>query len=226
VVGCHDRGGAWPRPAWSDRGPLACGDCHATPPAKHYAGPCTTCHHEANAAGTALAGGPLHANGTIDVGDGSGKCGACHGRGDDPWPTSKVHQAHASPGLTSPIACASCHPVPEAIAAPGHMDGVVQITFTGRALARGAAPRWNGATCAEVACHGANLPDPPATPAWSDVSGREAACNACHGAPPTQHTTSTSCARASCHGSEVGPGPTILPAGRATHIDGVAASDR
>jgi predicted CxxxxCH...CXXCH cytochrome family protein len=226
AVSCHDRGGARPRPAWSDLGPLGCSDCHGAPPAGHFPGACNRCHAEANADGTALSGGPLHLNGTVDLGDGSGKCGACHGTGDDPWPREGAHPAHENPTLTTPIACESCHVVPSTVVDAVHLGGPARVTFSGLAGARGATPSWNGATCSEVACHGANLVDPPAvTPAWADRSGAAAQCGACHGIPPSQHTASTSCDRSTCHGSEVARTaqgtPLITAQGRTLHVNGV-----
>jgi hypothetical protein len=73
TVGCHDVGGARPRPLWTDPKPMGCNDCHGAPPVAHPAGPCTNCHSEANANGTALTPGPLHLNGRIDFGDGTGQ---------------------------------------------------------------------------------------------------------------------------------------------------------
>jgi hypothetical protein len=73
TVGCHDVGGARPRPLWTDSKPMGCNDCHSSPPAAHFAGSCTNCHSEANANGTALTPGPLHLNGRIDFGDGTGQ---------------------------------------------------------------------------------------------------------------------------------------------------------
>jgi hypothetical protein len=52
---------------------MGCNDCHGAPPVAHPAGPCTNCHSEANANGTALTPGPLHLNGRIDFGDGTGQ---------------------------------------------------------------------------------------------------------------------------------------------------------
>ena len=50
---CHARpGGARPKPAWSEKAPMQCGDCHGSPPPNHFAGACTGCHREANATGT------------------------------------------------------------------------------------------------------------------------------------------------------------------------------
>jgi predicted CxxxxCH...CXXCH cytochrome family protein len=227
AVSCHDRGGARPRPRWTEAGPMRCNDCHGAPPAQHPPGPCTTCHREANAAGTALVRGPLHMNGRLDLGAGGARCGACHGDADDPAPATDAHGAHASPSTTTPIACTACHAVPASLHAPGHMNGVVEIAFTDRAVARDARPTWDGTSCAEVACHGARLAAPATrVPGWRDTSGASRACDGCHGAPPAQHTTSMSCERATCHGGEVtrGAGLGISETGKPRHIDGVVDS--
>ncbi len=226
AVSCHDRGGVRPRVAWKDKGPLACNDCHASPPRDHYAGACTTCHRDADATGTSLAAGSrLHMNGHVDLGDGSGKCGACHGTGDDPWPRTAAHPSHQAPTLASPIACASCHVVPNAIHDPGHLDAPVRVAFSGRAIDRGASPVFSGGTCSDVACHGAKLADVVLPPLWKDTSGDARACGACHGIPPTQHTPSIQCGRSDCHGSEIGRDargiPFLTVAGKALHVDGV-----
>jgi predicted CxxxxCH...CXXCH cytochrome family protein len=223
AVSCHDRGGLRPHPAWSETTPMTCNDCHTSPPANHYAGPCNSCHVEANATGTALSGGPLHMNGKVDLGDGSGGCGACHGTGSSPWPTDATHQAHENPTLSEPVACTSCHVVPASIYTPGHLGSPLNVTFSGHALDRGAIPTWDGVSCQNAACHGANLADPPATPAWSDTTGDQLACNACHGAPPSEHTTALDCNRSTCHGAEITSPPalSITPSGRMLHINGV-----
>ncbi len=230
AVYCHDQGGARPRPTWSETTPMACGDCHGSPPADHYAGACSNCHAEANATGTALIGGPLHLNGRVDLGNGSGLCGACHGTGDSPWPSTGAHPPHQNPTLTVPLDCANCHVVPSTVLDPVHLDGTVHVTFSGLATARGSLPTWDGMQCTNVACHGANLADPAAAPAWTDTSGVQGQCGACHGIPPTEHTASTDCDRADCHGSEVSldahGAPSIAPAGLGLHIDGVVESAR
>jgi hypothetical protein len=228
-VSCHDQGGARARPRWTESAPMACGDCHGSPPASHFPGPCNQCHAEADARGTALTPGPLHMNGRVDLGDGSGSCAACHGKNGDPWPRTNAHPAHEVPTLTRPVDCANCHPVPTDVLAPGHLDGTVQIAFGGRALDRGAQPTWSGGACASVACHGANLVDTPAVlPTWTDSSHSASACGACHGVPPSQHTPSTSCDRSSCHGTETfrnsDGSPAISVTGRALHIDGTIES--
>lgn len=227
-VACHQRGGARETPRWSDTdGPLGCNGCHASPPAKHYPGACTTCHAEANADGTALTPGPMHLNGRVDLGDGSGTCAACHGRDGKPWPATGSHDAHRAPTMTTAIDCATCHVVPTQVTDPGHLDGQAAVTFAGRALDRGASPAWTGGSCSDVACHGAKLslpPGPSVVPAWGDPSGAARACTACHGAPPKQHTPSTSCDRSDCHGGEIarsGAALSITAAGRALHVNGV-----
>jgi predicted CxxxxCH...CXXCH cytochrome family protein len=230
AVYCHDQGGARPRPTWNDTKPMACGDCHGSPPGGHFPGPCSNCHAEANATGTALTGGPLHLNGNVDLGNGSGLCGACHGTGDSPWPSTRAHPAHQNPTLTTAIACTNCHVVPSTILDPVHLDGTVHVALAGLAAARDALPVWDGVGCSQVACHGASLADPAAYPAWNDTSGAQSQCGACHGIPPTQHTPSIDCGRGDCHGSEVavGPdgGPSITAAGLSLHVDGVIESAR
>jgi predicted CxxxxCH...CXXCH cytochrome family protein len=230
AVYCHDEGGQRPRPTWSETTPMACNDCHRAPPAGHYSGPCGNCHREANADGTALSGGPLHLNGTVDLGDGSGRCGACHGKGDSPWPSTLAHPAHQSPSLTEPLACDNCHVVPTDILDPVHLDGTVHVTFAGLATARASVATWDGSSCSSVACHGAKLSDPAAAPQWTDSSGAQSRCGACHGIPPSQHTPSIDCSRGDCHGSEValdlGGTPSVTIAGLQLHIDGVVESNR
>lgn len=230
TVSCHHVGGARPTPAWSETAKMGCSDCHGSPPANHFPGSCNNCHAEANAQGTALSGGPLHLNGTVDLGDGSGRCGACHGHGDDPWPSTAAHPAHHSPSLSAPVACTNCHAVPQTILDSTHLDGTVHVTFGGLAAARGATPRWDGRSCASVACHGANLADPVSAPQWTDTSGAPSKCGACHGVPPSQHTTSTSCGWSNCHGSEVGETPSgtplLTPSGLALHVNGVIDVNR
>jgi predicted CxxxxCH...CXXCH cytochrome family protein len=227
AVACHDAGGQRPRPTWSEPPtPVGCNDCHLSPPAGHFAGACTGCHVEANATGTALSGGPLHLDGRVELGNGNGTCGACHGTGSDPWPSTFAHQGHKSPTITTPVACSDCHVVPATVLSPGHLDGVAHVAFSGRATERGASPAWNGTSCTNTACHGANLAAPPAVvPVWTDGSGAAAACGACHGIPPPNHTTAQNCNRSDCHGGEVTFSatnqPLISTPGLSLHINGV-----
>lgn len=217
---CHARGGLRPEPAWSE-GAMTCNDCHLSPPAAHYAGPCTSCHREANAAGTALTAPVLHANGRVDLGDGSGRCGACHGAGDDPWPATGAHRAHAAPQGAKPVACETCHDVP-AFGAPHPVGrGSVAVRLGGLATRGGRRPSYDPETksCAGTYCHegsGGRI----ATPRWGD--GPEArACSSCHGSPPPPpHIQSEACGSAGCHEGRT-DGLTMTAAGRAAHVDGV-----
>ncbi len=232
-VTCHDSGGLRPKPTWDDTKPMGCNDCHRSPPPDHYSGSCTNCHAEANANGTELLGGPLHLDGRVELGNGNGTCGACHGTGSSPWPSTAAHPAHRDPTITVPIACTTCHVVPTSVYAPGHLNGTVDVKFAGLATARGSLPAWNGTACSGVACHGAGLPGTPAVaqPAWTDASGAPGKCGACHGIPPSVgHSPSTDCSRSDCHGSEIAETATNVPfiatAGLRLHIDGVIESNR
>jgi len=224
AVACHDRGGQRPRPTWNDTTAMRCGDCHGAPPARHYPGTCDSCHAEVDPKGSELTARTLHLNGRVDLGDGSGTCAACHGAANDGWPKTPSHAVHATPTVTTPTACGACHVVPSAVKAAGHLDGVAQVAFSGRAADRGARPTWDGTSCQSVACHGAGLVDPPpVVPVWDDTSGAARACEACHRLPPTGHTASGSCDRAECHGSEVVRSGSVLnisETGKLVHING------
>ena len=228
TVGCHDRGGDIPTPVWgADVGPLNCNSCHHAPPDDHYAGLCTSCHQEPNADGTALAAGPFHMDGMVELGDGSDDCTACHGVDDEGWPVDGAHPAHREPGLRVRVPCASCHLAPMSPMDPGHFDHTLgpEVQLSGLAAARGASPTFDGTSCHDVACHGAGLPGGTlTTPRWDDTSHAPAQCGACHAIPPgAPHPDRTTCASAVCHGDEIVPTdpPMISPTGRSVHIDGV-----
>jgi predicted CxxxxCH...CXXCH cytochrome family protein len=192
--------------------PDACGACHEGVPVRPAgitssapgAPACTTCHTEP--AGVLA-------------------CDTCHDYG-----RSAAHPAHVSPTIAEPIGCDTCHIVPSNALDPSHLDNPVNVTFSGLATARGAQPVWDGTRCTNVACHGANLSDPAATPQWTDASGQPSRCGACHGIPPSDHTPSTDCNRSDCHGSEVSldveGAPSITPGGLALHVDGIIESAR
>ena len=183
---CHARGGAKPAPAWSD-GPLGCNDCHRSPPEEHYQGACVSCHR---------VDARVHVNGKIDLGDGSGKCGACHGNGDDPRPPTGAHARHL-------FACETCHELP---AGKHPLGGEVRMKLGALAARGGRRPAYDRATktCAGTYCHEGSGATTPA-PAWT---GGPTTCTSCHGAPPPPpHPPQTDCA--SCH-----------PIGGATHVDG------
>jgi predicted CxxxxCH...CXXCH cytochrome family protein len=184
TIACHDRGGARPKPSWSDSAPMTCNDCHGSPPPGHYAGACTSCHAEANAEGTALTGKTLHMNGRVDRGDGSGACGACHGKGDDPWPSTGAHAKHRAPTASRAVACETCHEMPDPARHP--RGGGVTVKLAGGGV-------YASGTCTSVRCHGAGLiGTTDAMPRWNDPAS--GACGTCHALPPgPPHHPGTTC---------------------------------
>jgi len=219
-VSCH--GGA--RPSWTpDPAQAACGSCHGLPPPGHADARCAACHPPADA--------PTHADGHVDLGDGSGGCAACHGQP----PPEGAHLAHAlaTHRLSAPVACAACHLVPAAVTSAGHIDHAPPATvfpagLGGPAAADGATPTWDpgAGTCAQVYCHGGGVAlasDHAAglarTPAWSGAD--QAACGTCHGIPPQDgvHWSAirlTDCT--TCHPTMDASGAIVVPS---RHIDGV-----
>lgn len=159
--------------------------------------PCYACHDEAAGPGACR---DCHA-------DGADACDVCH-REPDP-----AHRPHAA------FDCATCHPVPAERASPGHLDDRPEdVRFAGLATARGHAPRWDGARCADTACHAG--PDAAApSPTWGGVT--PGGCGACHGMPPTDHPADR-CDR--CHAPVAdADGALVEPA---LHLDGrVQAAD-
>ncbi|HKP62603.1 MAG TPA: CxxxxCH/CxxCH domain-containing protein [Polyangiales bacterium] len=230
-VGCHNQGGARPEPTFHEAGPLGCNDCHGSPPKQHYAGPCNDCHAGVNASGTELINTALHMNGRVDVGDGGGECGACHGKGSDPMPQTSSHQLHRATQLTREVTCTECHVVPQTVDSPGHLDHgestPADVVFGARATARAQPANIEAHTCRAIACHGAGLPEGIERALVWDAPAA-GGCGGCHGVPPTvDHPRDKGCASLTCHGEEVtlgGDPPAITPAGRNAHIDGAINS--
>lgn len=118
------------------------------------------------------------------------QCGTCHGILGGPRPASGAHAAHTT-------LCSECHAVPAKIRSGGHINGSVEVVFSGLASLKGAAPAWDASarTCSGTYCHVAG------SPSWDDPVA--AACDSCHGDPPASHARfaavapSGSCA--SCH---------------------------
>ncbi|MBI5524898.1 MAG: CxxxxCH/CxxCH domain-containing protein, partial [Deltaproteobacteria bacterium] len=151
-------------------------------------------------------GGPA----TADV-----TCTSCHGSGENAAPPPAVggsngtsdpgvgaHRTHVLGGpLKKRFDCDACHTKPAAVSAPGHVNGVVDLTWGVLARAGGAMPVFDEttATCSSVYCHGATLPGGTnTTPVWTTVDGTQAKCGACHGAPPpAPHPPNKSCEM--CH---------------------------
>ena len=219
TLGCHALGGKRPSPTWTETTPMTCNDCHLSPPANHFAGSCTGCHREANATGTGFLVPPiLHINGKVDLGDGSGKCGACHGTGDSPWPSTSAHPGHQAPTNANPVPCASCHVVPTAFGVgTGHpRGGPAIVAFSGLAVTGGTPAAFSGGSCSATYCHGT------AMPVWTDPSGAAQACGTCHALPPpAPHPASPACDL--CHHDAIvtPSGPQIAPLWKNLHINGV-----
>ncbi|MBK7400361.1 MAG: CxxxxCH/CxxCH domain-containing protein [Myxococcales bacterium] len=218
-VRCHKgQGGSRPSPAWTETEKMTCQSCHSSPPPAHYKSACTNCHTEPDGTGAALAKTDLHLNGTVDVGNGNPGCGACHGKGDDPFPTTGPHPAHAAPKSSKPVECTTCHVVPTSRV--GHPSGkaAATVTFAGLATWRGLSPTYDATTktCSNVYCH-AGAGGALTAPTW--VAGT-VVCGSCHSIPPPpSHTTSTGCGVGFCHNGAISGG-VITTKGAAHHVDG------
>jgi predicted CxxxxCH...CXXCH cytochrome family protein len=225
AVECHARGGERAEPGWRVSAPLDCQSCHATPPPQHYVGDCYRCHDDMSAQPDQLRSPTLHINGRVDLGDGRGSCGSCHGEDEVGAPADIGHQQHLQTVLTSPIRCSTCHDTPELgnLRRPlTHMNGELEVHLSGPALGLPEQPRFDAAqrTCSNVACHSTSEIEPR----WGEPSRTSAACVACHATPPPPpHSQLPGCGGALCHGSEVAPqaqGFRITESGRTLHIDG------
>jgi predicted CxxxxCH...CXXCH cytochrome family protein len=229
AVYCHAQQGRLPTPHWDQTEKMDCQSCHLSPPANHYTGPCSTCHAEMGQTAESLTPRGLHVNGKLDVGNGSGTCGACHGSANSDAPGDSGHALHLGSPLTTPLVCADCHPTPAQTMSPGHLDGKVDVLLGARAHARAQQPVWNPAEqrCSSVACHGAALPGHALSPRWTDPpSPVTARCLTCHASPPPPpHVErSSSCGGSLCHADEVGLFDSqlrISESGKMRHIDGV-----
>lgn len=173
--------------SWGDE-ELGCDACHQAPPDDHARfarvadGPdsCARCHPSEG-----------HIDGALEVGDPA--CDSCHGEGTlgAPAPDLAGDVAASDPqvgaharhlDITLPdrigkaVACQSCHPVPDSVFSPGHIDEAgpadVQPVLGGTYD-----PETGRCT---VWCHFDRQPGP----SWTDDSGAARACDACHAFPP------------------------------------------
>ncbi|MEZ4465771.1 MAG: CxxxxCH/CxxCH domain-containing protein [bacterium] len=152
--------------------------------------------------------------GCHQVDEGPGACRACHEQG--PEACDVCHRAPTGSHLRhADFACATCHAVPAALRAPGHLAdrGDDDVRFAGLATARGHGPAYTGGTCTDTACHAGPEAQVPA-PVWE--GGLEApACQACHALPPSGHPQDR-CDR--CHAPVVDADGRLQDA--ALHLDG------
>lgn len=233
-------------PSWTGE-PMNCGSCHGTPPSTpphtNPAAECSMCHGAGYSQTAKTVNKAMHINGIVDVSYAAATCTSCHGdnarvgvAGADPDIKSAppvgskgetamsaravgVHQAHVNQTTfaSKPLQCADCHVVPTETS---HSNGVVDIAFGALAKTGGAAPAWNGSTCANTYCHGAFFGGTTtAAPSWTTPGG--VACGtSCHALPPATpaHTNpATECSN--CHGA--GYSQTAKTVNKATHMNGV-----
>ncbi len=164
---------------------------------------CFTCHtHYPNSSertfASSCASSICHDTGGPDIYE----CNNCHGdRYADPDVLNNsappqglagndavgAHQAHLDAGGTfAAVPCASCHIVPLAWNAEGHLDGDNTAEVDLRLIAddewvynEGETPAWSAddGSCSATYCHGQQ------TPVWSQA-GSGGGCNTCHDLPP------------------------------------------
>jgi hypothetical protein len=161
---------------------------------------CRPCHGDDYAGGAV--GTSCRTSGCHERKEGPEFCGTCHGGASGPRPTTGAHDKHLA-------FCAECHKVPSKVHSAGHINGKVDVVFSGLARADLSSPKYDPETktCSGVYCHATSAPvwKPPT------VTG-PAPCDFCHGNPPTTHerwnrvAVPGSCTM--CHPTP--PGPTHL----------------
>ena len=229
---CHGafKNGASAAMTWAQDVTLGCTSCHGAPPGGGHPtnSSCGNCHGSGYSATTVNSA--THINGQLDLN--AMTCTSCHGDparvpvvGADPnakaappvdllgnisSPAVGAHQAHLNRnGITTPVACSECHPVPSSTT---HANGTVEVAFGtvigARATEGGASPVYSAGTCSSTYCHGnyagsftygtwdwgLDQPGPDVTvnytgsrgsPVWT---GGAMACDSCHGNPPRNGT--------------------------------------
>lgn len=176
-------------PQWEGGTALDCNGCHDQSPSHDgFArvvdeSTCANCH-----AGSPEVG---HLDGVLTIA--VSRCNVCHGgepnTGAPPMaldgstlassPAVGAHRRHLDsllPGrIGKVVACRRCHVVPDSVLAVGHLDPVGPADVD---LVLGDYDPSTGRCAAD--CHFDRDPGPR----WSDDSGTERACNACHAFPP------------------------------------------
>ncbi len=207
-------------PAWTSTDDLGCTGCHGSPPPAPHppASRCESCHAEVASGPETIRAPELHVNGIVNV-DVPTACNSCHGSGgaapprdvsgntDTTFSGVGAHQAHVvGSGLARPVPCDECHVPIDELSSPGHFDTPLpaEIVFSGVATAYGATPTYDGASCLNSYCHGADFEESRVSggsltaPSWTTVDGSQAACGTCHGLPPPiGHPQVDDCS--SCH---------------------------
>lgn len=166
-------------------------------------------------------------------------CSLCHGGLENAAPPTDLagnaattargvgaHQSHLlGSAWAAPVACKSCHIVPENSTDAGHADDALpaEVVFAGIATTGDLSPSWDGTTCQNTWCHGATLTGGTNTqPTWTAVDTGQVECGTCHGLPPAlPHPQNTQCE--ACHSITAGENLTIVNA--ATHVNGIIEVD-
>ena len=196
---------------------VSCQECHAFEVGANGASSCTTCHGNGGTQSPAPPRSLTGATVTSDRGVGA-------------------HQTHLFGrfSISARIACSACHAVPSQIDDKGHIDHLrpAIVAFSGLALADGAQPVWNGASCSATYCHGGGAKLSTDTsakvqqPVWT--ADLQVFCGSCHGAPPANAVHKgikyPDCSR--CHANTVTPGGSIILSGppdapTSFHLNGV-----
>jgi predicted CxxxxCH...CXXCH cytochrome family protein len=229
-------------PVWNEEKPLVCTSCHDLPPPLPHpqSGTCSACHGAVvGPDDRTIIDKSRHVNGTVDVSLDDATCTSCHGGRNAAPPVDAegnakttapgvgAHQTHVRGTERSrAVPCAECHVVPKSVLADGHVDSArpAELSFSGVALAQGAAPAYSGGTCQSTSCHGAVFPngDPSGgsntEPTWTRVDGTEAACGSCHAVPPPPPHPFDTYPCSHCHGDIADDGVTFTHP--ELHVDG------
>ncbi len=238
---CHGAtltGGTHPSPVWTvvDGSQSTCHSCHGyPPPLPHPANSdCGVCHQSMTPGSSSITNPSLHIDGNLDVID-DAPCDSCHGQAGNAAPPLDLagnsspsvrgvgaHREHLDASTWhAPVRCDDCHQVPATVSAVGHIDTGLPAEL--RFSARSGSVTWNGVTCSNSYCHGADLAGGAATaPIWTTTDGSQTQCDSCHGnPPPPPHPDSTACE--SCHGQVIAAGGVFVAP--ELHIDGLLQVD-
>ena len=92
------------------------------------------------------------------------------------------HGSHMGGSVGAPVACETCHVIPDDVLSPGHVfvgdrtPGVAEVSLSG--LGEGGA--WTGAGCANVYCHGTGQ---EGAVGGIDGGATDLLCGTCHAGP-------------------------------------------
>lgn len=221
----------WTQPRDEDQ---RCGSCHGVPPPSPHpqSAACHACHGDVIAADGTFTAPERHVDGRVDVG--ALRCNTCHGDDESAAPPVSLDGGQTSDHLgvgahtvhlrgtssSRAVGCAECHVVPAKVAQAGHIDGVVDVVFSGAALGpSGVAGAWSSqARTCTAWCHQAG--DATAhSPEWTSQGG-PLGCEGCHAMPPpAPHPGWGRCSACHDNAEATDGGQAIIDA--ALHVNGV-----